>query len=199
MIREESNREIFLYKKSYLKKRLQHDVMENGIAYIPCKVGGIDDIISKYSVKGCESLDSEFMAYIIEFVNFIPANYPVVLEIYGPEFSPEEKKVITETIMSDMDYRLGKTEEENHYRKKKFVFLTVGTILSGILLGILKKIIKDVPLEFFFVLFWLFADSLTRYVFIEKPDFREEKIRAGRLASMEVEFVEQSEAAGARP
>jgi len=36
------DKEQFLYKKSYLKNRLQQDVMEDGIAYIPCKVQGIN-------------------------------------------------------------------------------------------------------------------------------------------------------------
>ena len=61
------DKEQFLYKKSYLKNRLQQDVMEDGIAYIPCKVQGINDIISKFSTKGCESLDPEFLYYITIF------------------------------------------------------------------------------------------------------------------------------------
>ena len=54
-----------------------------------------------------------------------------------------------------------------------------------------KKIITDdVPLEFFYVLFWLFADAFVRYLFIESTDYKNDKIRAGRIASMKVEFVE---------
>lgn len=47
-----------------------------------------------------------------------------------------------------------------------------------------------VPLEFFYVLFWLFADALVRYLFIEFGDYKNDKNRAGRIASMKVEFVE---------
>ena len=39
-------------------------------------------------------------------------------------------------------------------------------------------------------MFWLFADALVRYLFIEFGDYKNDKIRAGRIASMEVEFVE---------
>ncbi len=181
----------YLYKKSYLERRLQHDVMENGIAYIPCRVESIDDIISKFSVRGCESLDSEFYEYIIDFIDFVPSEYPVVLEINGPAFSPEEKKIITDTILCDMDYLLGRTEDHLKTQKRRFMSMITGTILSGVALGIARKVFESVPLEFFYVLFWLFADALVRYVFIEKLDFRDEKIRVGRLASMQVEFVEQ--------
>ncbi len=183
----------YLYKKSYLDRRLQRDVMEDGIAYIPCRVEGIDDIISKFSVSGCESLDSEFMIYITDFIEFIPPDYPVVLELSGAKFSPEEKKTITDTIVSEMDYLLGKTEEHISHKKKIFLYMIAGTIISGILLGIFKRIFSDAPLEFFYVLFWLFADTLVRYLFIEKLDFRSEKIRTGRLASIKVEFLEPDE------
>lgn len=165
--------------------------MENGIAYIPCKVGSIDDIISKFSIKGCESLDSEFMAYIMDFTEVIPPEHPVVLEIFGPRFSTEEKTVIRETIVSDMAYLLGKTEEFLHVKQRRFLGLIAGTIVSGILLGIVNKFIADAPLEFFYVLFWLFADGLVRSLFIEKLEFRDEKIRLGRMASIQIEFVEQ--------
>ncbi len=165
--------------------------MENGVAYIPCKVKSIDEIISKYSVKGCESLDSEFLVYIVDFVEFIPPEYPVVLEITGPKFNDEEKKVIVDTVTADMAYMLGRTEEYLNIRKKRFIYMMLGTILSGVVLFIAKKLFDGVPLEFFFVLFWLFADMLVRYLFVDKLDLKEEKIHMGRLASMTVEFVEK--------
>ncbi len=189
-------RKQFLYKKSYLERRLSNDVMEDGIAYIPCKVSGIDDIISKFSVAGCESLDSEFLSFITDFVDFIPLECQVVLEISGAKFSPEEKRVIIDTFEGELDYMLGKTEEFNDTKRRRFLGMVVGTGLSGIVLGIAKKFFSDVPLEFTYVLFWLFADAFVRYVFIEKLDFRDQKIRAGQLASMKVEFVDPDEPGG---
>ncbi len=193
MFEEQDNKKQFLYKKSYLKRRLQHDVMENGIAYIPCKVSGMEDIISKFSVKGCESLDSEFMSYIIDFIEFVPLEYPVTLEISGAQFSDAEKKIITDTIAGDMDYNLGRTEEAHLTKKKRFWAMTIGTILVGILLPIAKQVLPSFPLEFYYVLFWLFADAWVRYQFIEKSDYKTEKIQAGRLASLNVEFTESGQ------
>ncbi len=187
--RNKSKKE-FLYKKSYLEKRLQNDVMENGIAYIPCKVKSIDDVISKFSVKGCESLDTEFLTYIVDYAGFIPVENPVVLEISGARFTPEEKRVISDTVTADMDYMLGRTEEFLNLRRKRFIYMILGTVLSGAALFIAKKIFEGVPLELFYVLFWLFADTLVRYLFIDKLDFQEEKMHMGRLASMTVEFLE---------
>ncbi len=188
MLTKHNSRNQFLYKKSYLEQRLQQDVIEDGTAYIPCRVNGMEDIISRFSVSGCESLNSEFSDFIIGFIEFVPPEYPVVLEIYGPEFSPEEKKIINNTITSEMDYLLGKTEEIQYIKKRRFLGIILGTVLSGIFLTVAKRILSDVPLEFFFVLFWLFADAFVRYLFMEKLDFRQEKIRMARLASMNVEF-----------
>ncbi len=165
--------------------------MEDGIAYIPCRVDGIGDIISRFSIKGCESLDGEFVDYLLNFVDCVPEEYPVVLEIHGPKFTDEEKTLITEVIESDTDYMLGNTETQNRHHRKVFWWMVVGTVGSGILLALIKNlIIDDIPLEFFYVLFWLFADALVRYLFIENYDYKNDKIRAGRIASMKVEFVE---------
>ncbi|MCR5731387.1 MAG: hypothetical protein K6G51_00375 [Sphaerochaetaceae bacterium] len=187
------NSKEFYYKKSYLKKRLQKDVMEDGVAYIPCRVEGIEDIISKFSIKGCESLDSEFQDFVMDFIDFVPGEYPIVLEIHGPKFTEKEKALIVGTIESDMDYTLGKTEEDVNRHKRIFQWVTAGTILSGCILASIRQFLTAVPLEFFYVLFWLFADSLVRYLFIEKFDYEDQKIRAGRLASMKVEFIEDEE------
>ncbi|MCR5055246.1 MAG: hypothetical protein K6A69_10435 [Lachnospiraceae bacterium] len=192
-IKKYKNKQQFLQKKSHLEKRLQKDILENDTAYIPCKVGGMEDIISKFSMDGFFSLDAEFLEFIMGYVECIPPEYPVILEIYGPKFSSEEKNLITETISDEMAYILGRCEEENEIRKRRFSFLVLATIVSAIILGFARRLIEDVPLEFFYVIFWLFADALVRYLFIEKKDYREEKIRMGRLASMKVEFVEDKE------
>ena len=46
--------------------------------------------------------------------------------------------------------------------------MAVGTIGSGILLALIRKIISDdIPIEFFYVLFWLFAYAFVWYLFID--------------------------------
>ena len=55
------------------------------------------------------------------------------------------------------------------------------------------KYLGDIPQEFFYVLFWLFADAFVRYIFIESRDYRDKRIGAGRIASMKVEFVEDED------
>lgn len=155
-LKKNGKQEEFYYKKSYLEHRLQKDVMENGIAYIPCKVEGLSDIISKFSIKGCESLDADFVGYLLDFIDCVPKEYPVVLEIHGPAFSEEEKRLITEVLKSDTDYLLGKTEAQNRYHRKVFWWMVIGTIGSGILLGLIFRYSVNtggLPPTLLFVLF----------------------------------------------
>ena len=184
--------EDFYKKQSNLKHRLEKDVIRDGIAYLACKVDGVDDILSKFSVKGLEAgLNSEFIDALLNFVDCIPQEYPLVLEIHGPRFTEEEKEMIKEAVISDADYLLGKTEAENRHHSRVFWWMVAGTLGSGILLALIKEFVDEVPLEFFYVLFWLFADALVRYLFIEFGDYKNEKIRAGRIASIKVAFVEE--------
>ena len=191
--RKKDNLEKYYNKKSQLNSRLQKDVIRNGTAYLSCKVGGLDDILSKFSTKGLESLDGEFKDELLSFADCIPQEYPLVLEILGPKFTEDEKEMIREAVVSDADYLLGKTEADNRHHRKVFWWMVAGTVGSGVLLGVIKHFVDEVPLEFFYVLFWLFADALVRYLFVEHGDYKNDKIRAGRIASMKVEFVEDKE------
>ena len=173
-----------------MERRLKNEVLEDGIAYIPCRVENMEDIISRYSVRGCESLNSEFADYIMSFVECIPIQYPIVLEIYGSKFTEEEKNIIIDTIASDGDYQLGRTIQENRHHRLVFIEMVVGTVVSGLLITLIGQYIGGIPREFFYVLFYLFADSFVRYLFIERGDYQNEKISAGRIASMKVRFVE---------
>lgn len=190
MMNEDNNIRKFLSKNSLLERRLKNEVLEDGIAYIPCRVENMEDIISRYSVRGCESLNSEFADYIMSFVECIPIQYPIVLEIYGSKFTEEEKNIIIDTIASDGDYQLGRTIQENRHHRLVFIEMVVGTVVSGLLITLIGKYIGGIPREFFYVLFYLFADSFVRYLFIERGDYQNEKISAGRIASMKVRFVE---------
>ena len=187
------NEKKFLNKTSLLERRLKNEVLEDGIAYIPCRVESIEDIIGQYSIEGCESLNSEFSGYINDFIDCIPTKYPIVLEIYGPKFTEEEKKLIAETIVADGDYELGRTIQENRHHWKVFLGMMIGTIVTSAVLMLIGKYLDGIPHEFFYVIFYLFADAFVRYIFIERWDDQDAKISAGRIASMKVEFVEDEE------
>ena len=142
MMETEDNIHKFLNKKTLLEHRLNNEVLEDGIAYIPCHVQNMDDIISKFSIRDCPSLDSEFSDYIVNFIECIPIKYPIVLEIYGAKFSEEEKQIIVDTIAADGDYELGRIIQENKHHRLVFVEMVIGTVISGILLALIGKYLE---------------------------------------------------------
>lgn len=186
----DNNIQRFMNKESFLEQRLNKEALRDGVAYIPCHVESMEDIFSQYGTKDFMSLNSEFTEYVTSFLDYIPAKYPIVLQIHESGFSEEEKKLIIDTIAAEGDSELGRIIWENRHHRKLFLGMILGTVFSGILLAVLGKYLDDIPQEFFYVVFWLFADEFVRYIFIERGDYVAQRIGAGRLASMKVEFVE---------
>ena len=103
---------LFESRKGNLDYRIKRDYVRNGIATIPCHVSCYSDVISPYSVKGCEALNAEFLGYLKESAGVTPSECPLVLNIIGDCLSPEEKKTIEEIILDDLAYDLGMVERE---------------------------------------------------------------------------------------
>lgn len=83
----------------------------SGVAVIPCRISEYSDVISKYSVKGCETLNPEFVDYIREVADFTPDKYPLVLNIVGDCLTQEEKETVERVILDDFAYDLGIVEK----------------------------------------------------------------------------------------
>ena len=184
------NIRVYSRKRSNLEKRLEREFLDHGIATVPCKVSGMDDIISTYSVKGYESLDSGFVEYLCDIVDLVPEEYPIVLDIVGKKFTKEEQEIIRCTIKDDFAYDLGIVEKENKYHLRIFFGMLAGICLSGLLL-IYFEWWALVPLELLFVLFWFFADTFTEYLLIDGRQLYKQRIRAARLACLKIEFSEE--------
>lgn len=178
---------LFEQKKSRIDSRIKRDYIENGIATIHCCISGYNDIISKYSAKGQESLSFNFVDYLKETAEPIPDECPLVLNIIGDCLSADEKKIIAEIIREDFSYKLGLVEKEQNREFGLFIFMLVGSIVGGILYW-LTDFLDEAPREIFIVLFWFFADRMFEYIFITGHELRKEKRLAGRLASIKVIF-----------
>ena len=74
---------LFELRKAHLDYRINRDYVRNGIATIPCRISGYNDIISPFSVKGCESLTPDFFDYLTASADVTPAECPLVLNIIG--------------------------------------------------------------------------------------------------------------------
>ena len=183
---------LFEARKGNLDYRVNRDYVRNGIATIPCQISDYSDVISTYSVKGCESLNPEFVDYLKSTAEVTPSECPIVLNIIGDCLSQEEKKIIEETILDDFAYNLGTVEKAEKRHVQNFNFMFFGLLIAGILLY-LTKALADEPREVFFILFWFMGDTLCDYIFLTGHDLRMDRRLAGRLASVKVTFSESYE------
>lgn len=179
---------LFESRKGNLEARVMRDYVNNGIATIPCRISDYHDVISPYAVENYETPNTEFLDYVKTCAEVIPPECPIVVSIVEDCLSEKEKKTVSETIREYFAYYLGVVEKEERRHTKIFVGMTVGLLVSGILLY-LSQILEEVPREFFFVLFWFIGDTLCDYIFLTGHDLRHDRRLAGRLASMKVEFA----------
>jgi len=178
---------LFAFRRGHLEARVERDYIRNGIATIPCRVTCYDDLISTYSLKGFESLNQDFIDYVIDSTEVIPPKYPIVLDIIGDCLSEEEKVGVKETIIDEFTYQLGQVETEERRHRKIFLAVFIGLLISGLLLWVSQNM-NDIPREMLFIMFWYMGDTVCDYVFLTGYDLRRERQLAGRLASVKVIF-----------
>ena len=99
----------------------------------------------------------------------------------------EERKTIVATIQEYYAYNLGVVEKDVKRHTKRFLIMTVGLVLSAILLW-LSEGLEEVSRELIFVLFWFMGDTLCDYILLTGHDLRRDKRAAGQLASVKVTF-----------
>lgn len=184
---------LFESRKAHLDYRIKRDYVRNGIATIPCQISDYSDVINPYSVKGCETLNTDFFDYLTTAAEVTPPECPLVLNIIGDCLSQEEKQTIEMVIRDDFAYDLGMVEKDENRHKRIFCFMTVGLILSGILLWFTKAL-ADEPRELLFIPFWFMGETLCDYIFMTGRDLRLQRRLAGRLASVKVVFSDTFEA-----
>jgi hypothetical protein len=179
----------FKNKKVDIKRYIKDYYVENNLAYISVNVNSYEDIISKYSVVGYEDLNQEFVDYIEENAEYIPLEYPIVLEITGTRFSKERQKTIIEAISDYYNMKLGETQEELSSNSRFSLLLLVLAVISVLLyLRVSMTQFFSTALElgiWFFV--WTFADVF----WLERNEIKERKTDYAQLSSMKVIFKEE--------
>lgn len=178
---------LFESRKGHLDSLVKRDFVSNGIGTIPMRVTDYYEVINTYSIKGCETLDFDFVEMLNLGASVMPEECPLVLNIVEDVLSDEERKTITETIQDYYAYQLGILEKKVKRHVERFTLMSVGLVLTAGLLWISQGL-SEVPREIFFILFWFFGDALFDYLLLTGHDLREEKRLAGRLASIKVEF-----------
>ena len=194
-IKEQKRRQKIInkFKKSKFdySKFVKNYYLENNKAYISVRCNTYYDIISDFSIKDYEWLDTEFAEYIIEQATFIPLPYNIILEICG-KFSSDEQKRITKAIKSYFGVKLANAELEIKYNRQRRIFLLVFGIITSIFIYLAYTLIDNFTLllETVFILFWFFFESYLEDVFITYRDLESDKLDAAQLANISIIFNE---------
>ena len=104
--------------------------VDNGMAYISCNVDKYTDIVNKHSVKGYEWPNGHFVEFIDDNAQFVPTEYPIILEICGCDFTEKEQACIEETISDYYALQLGNAQMDLQRNTKECIILFVFGILS---------------------------------------------------------------------
>ena len=183
----------FKRKRIDYAKYIDDFYLDDGVAYISCNVADMKDIINAYSVKDYEILNSSFVDFIEENSQYIPVEFPIILEICGCKFTKTQQKTITETVADHFSLRLCDAQLELDNNRSKSLRLLVLGILSFCGLYALEAlhILGGTMQEAADLLFWFFVWEWGDMVWLDRHDLLESKTMAARLASIKVVFREK--------
>lgn len=178
---------LFESRKGQMDNLLHRDFINNGIATFPVKISSYDDVIHPLSVRRYETPNPDFTDLVESGAGVLPSDCPIVLNIIEDCLTEEGRKIIVTTIQEYYAYKLGMVENEEKRHTKRFIFMTVGLVVSAFLLW-LSEGLDDISRELFFVLFWFMGDTLCDYILLTGHDLRRDRRTAGQLASIKVTF-----------
>ncbi len=162
--------------------------IENGLAFISCKVKGFYDIVDPYSVEEYEWLNESFARYVESNAAYIPTEYPIVLEIIGGHFSDKQKEIIEETILDYYGLALGDKQIDLIRNRRKIIVISVIAVIVAVIEWLLDAFSYSMILqESIMILVWFFVEDVVELI-LERIDLREEKTDAAQLASVAVRF-----------
>lgn len=199
MLRKQSKRyRLEKNKKSFRKMKIDYYryvkdfYLEDGLAYISCNVQDYYDVIDRYSVDGYEWLNESFARFVETNAEYIPVEYPIVLEICGREFSERQKEVINETIHDYYELKLGDKQIDMQNNSVQIIsFLAIGIIATLIMLAAQMWKADSFVNDMIVILVWFFIWELCGMIFFDRSRRREEKMAAAQLASITVRYKVQ--------
>ena len=186
---------LFESRKGRMDYLLDRDFINNGIATFPVKISSYYDVIHPLSVRRYETLNPDFKDLVELGAGVLPPECPIVMNIIEDCLTEEERKTIVATIREYYAYKLGVVENEEKRHNKRFIFMTVGLVLSAFLLW-LSEGLDEISRELFFILFWFVGDTLCDYILLTGHDLRHDRRAAGRLASIKVNFSKSFDKSG---
>lgn len=176
-----------------LNKEVNKIYVDNGIGCIAVRIKKYSDVISRYSGKGYECLDHEFYSYLDRNLRYIPADVPILLQVYGCKLKEKEKEIIVENIREHYAYKLGEVIEANNEKRLKIILYAVlGAIFFT--LSIITENISDMLSNFLNLAFWFYGSTVVTYFAVDMRGARVKRRRAGQIANMYITIEEKQNA-----
>lgn len=168
--------------------------IDNDLAFITCNVTKYSDIIDPFSSKGYEWPNERFIRFVESNAEYIPVEYPIVLEINGRTFSDKEKDVIRETIHDYYALKMGDAQLAIGANRWKAVMLIIVGCILAIGVDMISRITSRLPLrEAVIMLFWLFLWEGIDCIILDGRRLREAKTNSAQMANITVTFKDEPE------
>lgn len=178
---------LFESRKGQMDELLHRDFINNGIATFPVKISSYDDVINPHSVRHYETPNTDFTDLIESGASVLPPECPIVVNIIEDCLTEEKRRIIVATLQEYYAYKLGLVENDLKRHTKRFLILSVGLVVTSLLLW-LSEGLDEISRELFFIIFWFMGDTLCDYILLTGHDLRRDRKLAGRLASIKVIF-----------
>ncbi len=161
-------------------------------AYIEMKIDGFDDIKDDYCLTDGIVLKQDFIDAIVKRTNYIPLDYPLVLQIYNKTFTSSEKILVRKLIKNHFTLEMIDREIElKKLRLKIYFFLSFAVL--GFLLFLLTYIgfVKTLQELISFVASFITSFSIweiSELIVFGEDEIKEEIIKYKHLSKIRIVF-----------
>lgn len=181
-------------KKIEGERYIKDFYIENDLAFITCNVRRYNDIIDPFSSEGYEWPNKDFVRFVESNAEYIPVEYPIVLEINGKTFTENEKNVIRETIHDYYALKMGDAQLAIGANRWKAVTLIITGCLLAVGVDLIARFTTRLPFrEAVIMLFWLFLWEGIDCLILDGRRLREKKTDAAQMANITVSFRDEPE------
>ena len=196
----EARRNLEEAREYSFKNVLDDFVLEDGIAYLACKIDNTADAIRKAAVSGYELITAGLEDYIEYFSLIVPSRCPVIMEITrdnadAQEFTPEEQELLSRAIRNHFKFKMVEKQGKIQESVRRIVGFTLATAIVIFLLAFCEKLISPYTQDFIVLLLWFFADYLAEFVLIDLRQTINEKNSCAQMLCMKITYTKDLQSA----
>lgn len=176
-------------KQIKVKELVKYVTVNNDTGYVTIHANCIEDILSSYCVSGYEYLNGAFKEVLSKYTEYIPAHFPMVLEITGCDFTESEQESIQNAIWHEYEYDyLSQVKGIRHAAMRSVLGLGFSMIfLAYLIFGNPASIVVDL----IWIPLWTFLDPIIGLFWFVIPSFRQMKRRLVQCQTMKIVYSKE--------